>query len=122
MPISVARRPSMATATTTRKDETFQNLPAGNSRAALFVDAQMTEFSASVSRPSNGDRSGSRTGRSPRQEEQKGSVAPTTGRLWIGRRDEGVLFGLGEVVCHLNVRPFNGNRQHALGDAEGRRV
>lgn len=53
------------------------------------------------------------------QEEQKCSVAPTTGRLWIGRRDEGVHFGRGEVVRHVNVRPFNGNRQHALGDAEG---
>ena len=61
-------------------------------------------------------------GAGPRQEKQKRPVAPTTGRPLIGRRNEGVHFGLGEVVRHLNMRPFNGDRQNALGNAEGRRI
>lgn len=56
------------------------------------------------------------------QEQEKRTVTPTTGRPWIGRRNEGVHVGLGGVVRHLDVRPFYGNREHALGDTEGRRI
>ena len=44
-------------------------------------------------------------GAGPRQEKQKRPVAPTTGRPLIGCRNEGVHFGHGEVVRHLNMSP-----------------
>ncbi|WP_287073954.1 hypothetical protein [Mesorhizobium sp.] len=89
---------------------------------AGFIPEWWPVFDRNGGRLHVGIRSFRDTGAGPCQEEQKGSVAPTTRRLWIGRRDEGIHFGLGEMVRYLDVRPFNGNRQHALGHTERRRV
>lgn len=53
-----------------------------------------------------------------RQEEQKGPVAPAAGRRLIRGCDDGLHLGVGEMMRHLDVGPFGGDRQNPLGDAE----
>ena len=61
-------------------------------------------------------------GAGSRQEEQKGPVAPAARRGLIRGCDDGLHLGVGEVVRHLDVRPFSGDRQNPLSDAEGGRI
>lgn len=60
--------------------------------------------------------------RAARAKKSRKARCADPGGVFESGGDEDVHFGLGEVIYCLNVRPFNGNRQHALGDAEGRRV
>lgn len=47
-----------------------------------------------------------------RQEEQRGPVAPAAGRRLIRGCDDGLHLGVGEVMRHLDVGPFGGDRQN----------
>ncbi|GLS33026.1 hypothetical protein GCM10007937_47360 [Mesorhizobium albiziae] len=54
---------------------------------------------------------------------KKGAVAPTTARPLIGGRNEGVHFGLDEMVRHLDVRPFLWQSSaRVVRHTEGRRI